>query len=167
MLWKSGPILMYQVMWYAPGMGKGAAGPYIGTNHQPATQGRMRRMHPWQELRVTALQLQCHLWTVCMLMQDHLGQSHQVQQVTHPRVVWISLLCLDAVCRKPRTTFHGGTRISACRQIPVCLASGMHELVCVSVSISYSVCSPFLEEYSVDNSTCTIMCLPRTTWFWH
>ena len=26
---------MYQFMWYAPGMGKGAAGPYIGTILQP------------------------------------------------------------------------------------------------------------------------------------
>ena len=26
-----GPILMYQFMWYTPGMGKGTAGPYIGT----------------------------------------------------------------------------------------------------------------------------------------
>ena len=31
MLWKSGPIMMYQFRWYAPGMGKGAAVPYIGT----------------------------------------------------------------------------------------------------------------------------------------
>ena len=30
MLWKSGPIPMYQSMWYTPGMGKGTAGPYIG-----------------------------------------------------------------------------------------------------------------------------------------
>ena len=28
---ESGPIPMYQSMWYAPGVGKGAAGPYIGT----------------------------------------------------------------------------------------------------------------------------------------
>ena len=58
-------------------------------------------MHPWQELKITTLQLQCHLWTVCLLMQDHLGWSHQAQQVTHPRAVWISLLHLNAVCRKP------------------------------------------------------------------
>ena len=31
MLWKSSPILMCQFMWYAPGMGKGAARPCIGT----------------------------------------------------------------------------------------------------------------------------------------
>ena len=29
MFWKSGPIPMYQFMWYASGMGKGTAGPYI------------------------------------------------------------------------------------------------------------------------------------------
>ena len=152
MLWKSGPILMYQFMWYTPGMGKGAARSYIGTICFPSTptQGRMRRMHLWQEFRVMTLQLQCHLWAVCLLMQDHLGQSHQAQQVAHSKVVWISLLCLDAVCRKPRNDFNGGTRIPACRNIPVHPASGMHELVCVSVSISYSVLHCFLEEYSVD-----------------
>ena len=32
------------------------------------------------------------------------------QQVAHPRVVWISLLHLDALCRKPRTNFQEGTR---------------------------------------------------------
>ena len=132
-------------MWYAPGMGKGAARPCIGTICFPSTptQGRIRRMHPWQELRVTTLQLQHHLWAVCLLMQGHLGWSHQVQQVAHPRVVWVSLLHLDAVCRKPRSNFHGSTKIAACRQIPVHLASGMHELVCVSASISYSVYTPF------------------------
>ena len=31
MLWKSGPIPMCQFMWYTPGTGKGAAGPYIET----------------------------------------------------------------------------------------------------------------------------------------
>ena len=93
----------------------------------------MRRTHPWQELRITMLQLQCHLWTVGLLMQDHLGQSHQAQQVTHPRVVWISLLHLDAVFGKPRTDFHGGTGILVCRQILVHLASGMHELVLIDL----------------------------------
>ena len=76
-------------------------------------------------------------------MQDHLGWSHQVQQVTHPRVVWINLLHFDAVCGKPGTDFHGGTGISVCWQIPVHLASGMHGLVCVSVYMLYSVCTLF------------------------
>ena len=30
MLWRSGPIPTYQCMWYTPGMGKGAAEPFIG-----------------------------------------------------------------------------------------------------------------------------------------
>ena len=36
MLWKSSPNPMCQFMWYAPGMGKGAAGPYIGTIYYPS-----------------------------------------------------------------------------------------------------------------------------------
>ena len=128
-----------------PRDGKGTARPYIGTICFPSilTYGRMRRMHQWQELRTTTLQLQCYLWTVNLLMWDHLGWSHHAQQITHPRVVWISLLHLDAVYGKPRTNFHGGTGISVCRQVPVHLASGMHGLVCVSVSMPCSVCTPF------------------------
>ena len=38
------------------------------------------------------------------------------------------------------------------RQIPVHLSSGMCGLVCVSASMSYPVCTPFLEEYSVNNT---------------
>ena len=117
MLWKSGPTPMYQSMWYAPAMRKGAAGPYIGTICFPSTPTwhRMRRMHPWQELRIPTLQLQCHLYIVSLLMQDCLGWLHQVQQVTQPRVVQISLLHLDVAPIKPGTNFHGGTRILVCK----------------------------------------------------
>ena len=47
MLWKSGPILTYQCMWYAPGMGKGAAKPCIGTIYYQSvlTWGRMKQMN--------------------------------------------------------------------------------------------------------------------------
>ena len=79
-------------------------------------------------------------WIVSLLMQDHPGQSHQVQQVAHPRVVWISLLHLDVVCGKPGTAFHGDTGILVYRQIPAHLTSGMCGLVYVSVSMPYSVC---------------------------
>ena len=75
--------------------------------------------------------------------------SHQVQQATHPRVVWIHLLHLDAAHKKPGTNSCGGTRILVCYQIPVHLASGMYWLVCVSVSMSYPACTPFLGKYSV------------------
>ena len=133
MLQRSGPIPMYQFMWYAPGAWKGAAKPYTRTIYFPSTptQGRMRRMN------ITILQLQHHQWTVSLLMQDHLGWSYQVQQITHPSVVWISLLHLDIVCGKPRTNFDEGTRILVCRQIPVNLAPRMHGSVCVSASMSY------------------------------
>ena len=57
------------------------------------------------------LQLQCQLWTVILLMQDHLGWSHQVQQVADPRVVQISLLYLDAVCGNPEPTSMGVTEL--------------------------------------------------------
>ena len=145
MLWKSSPIPLYQSMCYTPGKGKGTARPYIGTICviSAATSDRMGRTHLWQELRITTPQFQCYLWTVSLLMQYHLGWSNQVQQVTHPMVVWISLLHLDTVCRKPRADFHGGTRISVYRQITVNPTSGMPGLVCVSASMSYSVCTPF------------------------
>ena len=103
-------------------------------------------MHPWQELWTTTLQLQHHLWTLSLLMQDHLGQSHQTQQLTHPGVVWINLLHLDTTHKKPGTNFHGGTRISGWWQLPVHLASGMHWLDCVSVSMLYLACKPFSRE---------------------
>ena len=160
MLWKSGPMPMYQFMWYASGMGKGAARPYIGTIcfSSTPTQGRMRRMHLWQELSATILQLYHHLWAVHLLMQDCLGWSHQAQHVTHPRVVWVSLLHLDAVCGKPGTDFHGGTGISACRQIPFHPASGMNWSVCLSpYQILYV--HHFLEEYSVDKTLLAPSCV--------
>ena len=48
-------------------------------------------------------------------------------------------------CSVQKTTndFHGGTGISVYRQIPVHPTSGMHELVSVSISMSYSACTPF------------------------
>ena len=45
----------------------------------------------------------------CLLMQDHLGQPHHVQQVAHPRVVQIDLPHLDVAPEPPRTDFHVGT----------------------------------------------------------
>ena len=72
-------------------------------------------------------------------MQDHLGWSHQA----HPRVVKIDLLYLDMAPEPPRTSFHGGIGILVHRLIAVHPASGMHESVCISVSMSYSVCAPF------------------------
>ena len=108
------------------------------------------------------LPLQHHLWMVSLLMQDHLGWSHQVQQVAHPRVVQTSLLHLDTLCRKPRTAFHVGTRISVYRQIQAHLSSGMCGLVCVSVSMLYSVCIPFSGRVQCEEH-CIILCLPSTT----
>ena len=101
---------------------------------------------PVQELKTPTPQLQCHLWIVGLLMKGCLGWSHQAQQVTHPRVVWINLLCLDMVCKQPGSNCHGGTRILVCWQIPLCLASWMHWLVCVPVSMLYPVCTPFSGE---------------------
>ena len=112
-------------------MGKGAARPCKGTICFPSdwTRDRMRRMYPWQELRITTLQLQHHMWTVSLLMQDCLGQSHQVQQVAHSWVVQINLLLLDMAHEKPRTNFHGGTQTLVYRQTWGHPTSGMHGLV--------------------------------------
>ena len=100
-------------------------------------------------------------------MQDHLGWSHQEQQVALPRVVQINLLHLDVAHKKPRTNFHGGTGILICWQLPVCLTSGMHWLDCASVSMLYLACTPFSGEVQYEDTTYTIMCLPSTTQFWH
>ena len=100
-----------------------------------------------------------HLLIVSLLMQDCLRWSHQVQQVAHPGVVWISLLHLGRVCGKPRTDFHGGTRILVCRWIPVHLAPGMHGLVCVSPFMSYLPVQNFLEEYSMNNTVLVLSCI--------
>ena len=112
----------------------------------------MRRIHAWQELKAPTLQLQHHLWMVSLLMQGHLGWSCQVQQVTHPRVVWINLLHLDAVQEQPGTDFCGGTGIFVCWQIPACLAYGMYWLVCVFVCMLYPVCTLFSEEVQCEHT---------------
>ena len=106
-------------------------------------------MHPWQELKTPTPQLQCHLWIVSLLMQGDLGWSHQTQQVTHPRVVQINLLHLH---KQPRNNSHGGTRILVCWQLPVHLASQMHWLVCVSVSMLYPACTPFSGEVQCEHT---------------
>ena len=51
---ESGPILMFQSMWYAPGMGKGAAGPCIGTICFPSipTWSRAKQINLWPELEI-------------------------------------------------------------------------------------------------------------------
>ena len=40
---------------------------------------------PVAGVEITTLQLQCHLWTVCLLMQDHLGCSPWVQAGNTPQ----------------------------------------------------------------------------------
>ena len=155
MWWKGSPIPMYQSMWYAPGMGRGTAGPCIGTicYLSVPTWSRMSKMHPWQELNTQAPQLQCHLWTVSLLMQSHLGWPHQTQQATCLRVVQTNLLHSDAAHIQPGTNVHGGTRTLHCWQIPAHLASGMHGLVCVFVFILYvtiAICNCL--RYTGDNS---------------
>ena len=126
----------------------------------------MKKTNLWLELGIPPLQLPHHLWTVCLLMQDHLGWSHQAQQVAHPRVVWINLLHLDMALEPPRTNFHGGTGILVCRQVLDQPASRIHELACVSVCILYFACTPFSGRVQYEtHSTCTIICLPSTTCF--
>ena len=124
MWWKSGPILIYQFMWYAPGMGKGAARPYIGTICYPSTLtwGRAKQMNLKRESKITPLHLQCHL------------------QTTFCKTVQINLLLLDAAPKPPGTNFPGGIKILGCQQVPGQLASWMHGLTCVSVCLFYLVC---------------------------
>ena len=78
------------------------------------------------------------------------GWSHQAQQVTHPRVVWINLLHLDMAPKKPGTNSHGGTRILVYRQIPGHPTSGMHGLV----FMSYQVCTMLSGEIQCE---CTLL----------
>ena len=141
-------------MWYAPGMGKDPARLCLGTIYYQSvtTKSRMRKMHPWQELKTQTPQLQHHLWIVSLLMQSHLGWSHQMQQLTHPRVVWINLLYLYVAHEQLRTDSHGGTRILVCWQTIVLLASGMHWLVCVFLCMLYPVCMPFSGEVQCEHT---------------
>ena len=57
MWYKSGPILTYQFMWYAPGMGKGVAEPYMGAICYPSilTWGRTKQMDLKKESKITPL----------------------------------------------------------------------------------------------------------------
>ena len=108
-------------------------------------------MHPWQELRAPILQLQCHLRAAGLLMQEHLGWSHQVQQVTQPKVVWINLLHLDTAHEKPITNSHGDTIILVSKQVPGCLTSGMHGLV----FMPYQVCTMLYGEVQCEYTLLT------------
>ena len=105
-------------------------------------------MYPWQELNTQTPQLQHCLWIVHLLMQNHLGWSHQAQQVTHPRVVLINLLHLDLAHVQPITDSHGGTGTLVCKQIPGHLASGMHELA----FMLYHVCTTFSGEVQCEHT---------------
>ena len=93
--WKSGPILIYQFMWYASGMGKGTARPYIGTICYPSTLtwGRAKQMNLKKESKITPLQLQHHL------------------QTTFYKTVQIDLLLLDVALTPPGTNSPGGIKI--------------------------------------------------------
>ena len=125
MWWESGPILIYQFMWYALGMGKGTDGPCIGTICYPSTLtwGRAKQMNLKRESKITPLWLQCHL------------------QTTFCKTVQIDLLLLDAALKPPGTNFPGGSKILGCQQAPGQLASGMHGLTSVSVCLFYLVCT--------------------------
>ena len=117
MWWKSSPLLIYQFMWYAPGMGKGTARPCIGTicYQSTLTWGRTKQVDLKKESKITPLRLQHHL-----------------QTAVH-KTVQIDLLLLDVTLEPPGTNFPGGIETLGCQQAPGQLASGMHRLTCVSV----------------------------------
>ena len=85
-------------MWYAPGMGKGAAKPCIGTICSPSilTWSRVKLIELRKELKMTSPQLQYHL------------------QVEILKVVQISLLLLDVAFGPPGANFPGGIKILGC-----------------------------------------------------
>ena len=85
-------------MWYAPGMGKGVAKPYIGTICCPLVLiwGRVKQMDLKKELKITPLQLQHHLQVV----------AHKIAQ--------INLLLLDMAFETPETNFPGGIKTLGC-----------------------------------------------------
>ena len=81
-----------------PGMGKGAAEPYIGNSYYPSvpTWSRMRQMDLKTESEITPLQLQCHLGVIAL------------------KVVQISLLLLDVMFGPLGVNFPGGIEILGC-----------------------------------------------------
>ena len=111
-------------------------------------------MNPWQELRITTYQPQHQP----MDSEPADARPSGMQQVTHPRVVWISLLHLDAVCGNPGLTsmevleFWFAGRYWSIQHLDAWI-------VCISASMSYSVCIPFLEEYSVNNTLLVPSCV--------
>ena len=112
MLWKSGPILMCQFMWYTPGMGKGAARTLHRNYLLPINSNIEQTKMDKPVARVGNTTSPTPVPPVDSAPADA-GSSgmimQQVQQVAHPRVVQIDLLHLDAIPELPRTDFHGGT----------------------------------------------------------
>ena len=103
---------------------------------------------------------------MCLLMQDHLGWSHQTWQIAHPRAVQTDLLHLDMAPEPPETNFHGGIEILVCWQILDQLAFGTHGFAFVYVCTSCFVCILFSGEVQCKtHSTCNIICLPSMTHF--
>ena len=98
----------------------------------------------------TTLCLQFHLWTVSLLMQDCLRQSHQVQQITHPRIVWINLLHVDAVYKNLKPTsvevpeFQFAGRYQSIQHLG-CMDWSVYLSSCYILSVHH-----FLEKYSVN-----------------
>ena len=124
----------------------------------------MRRTHPWKELKAPTLQLQCHLQIVSLLMQGHLGWSHQTQQVTHPMVVWINLLHLDVAHEKPGPDSCVGTGIFVADTSPSGIWVALVGLcVCLHfISYLYTI---FWGSTVWIHSTYFIICLLSTTHF--
>ena len=115
---------------------------------------------------MTPLHLQCHLWVMHLLSQDHLGWSQQPQQIAHPRAVQINLLHSDAALRPPGTNFHQGTEILVCWPILDWPAFGMHGLTCVSAYVLWFVYIPFLGDVQCrTHFTGNTIYLPSTTHF--
>ena len=113
---------------------------------------------------MTPLQLQCHMWIMHLLRQNHVGWSPQAQQVAHQKVVQINLLHLGMALEPPGTSFLGDIEIWFTRQCWTdqhlgCMGKSMYWSIHGVLSVYH-----FLEGVQCNmHSTYNIKCLPSMT----
>ena len=154
MLWKSSPIPMYQFIWYTPGTGEGHSwtlhrnyllpiNSNIGQDEKDAPMTGVENNNPS---------------TLAPPVDSEPADAGPSRMVTSSAAASMPQGSLDQTAplrcsvQKTWSWLLWRYRILVSWQIPVHPASGMHGLVCESVSMSYSVSYHFLEKYSGNNT---------------